>query len=84
VHVNSAGVEAATTARVLGGAAGAPLAELARSPVEMGHFSTELAPVGAAVVESFETGKLSVSVAASATPAGAIGGAIRPDATGVD
>jgi hypothetical protein len=84
VHVNSAGVEAATTARVLGGAAGAPLAELARSPVEMGHFSTELAPVGAAVVESFETGKLSVSVAASATPAGAIGGAISPDASGVD
>ncbi|HYK99763.1 MAG TPA: CHRD domain-containing protein, partial [Steroidobacteraceae bacterium] len=84
VHVNSAGVEAATTARVLGGAAGTPLAELARSPVEMGHFSTELAPVGAAVVESFEAGKLSVSVAASATPAGAIGGALSPDTTGVD
>lgn len=80
VHVNSAGVEAATTARVLGGAGGTPLAELARSPVEMGHFSTELAPVSAAVVESFEAGRLSVSVAASATPAGAIGGPISPDA----
>jgi hypothetical protein len=80
VHVNSAGVEDATSARVLGAAAGTPLAELARSPVEMGHFSTELAPVGAAAVESFEAGRLSVSVASAATPAGAIGGPIRPEA----
>jgi hypothetical protein len=79
VHVNSAGVEAATAARVLG-ATGTPVAELARSPVEMGHFSAELARISAADVESFEAGKLSVSVAASATPAGAIGGPISPDA----
>jgi len=80
VHVNSAGVEDATNARVLGAAAGTPLADLARSPVEMGHFSTELARISAAVVESFEAGRLSVSVAAAATPAGAIGGPIGPDA----
>ena len=80
VHVNTAGVEDATAARVLGGAAGTTLAELARSPVEMGHFSTELARLSAADVASFEAGKLSVSVAASATPAGALRGAISPEA----
>ena len=84
VHVNSAGVEGATQARVLGGAAGT-LADLARSPVEMGHFSTELAGISAADVKSFEAGRLSVSVAASATPAGVIGGPISPEAaTGID
>jgi hypothetical protein len=85
VHVNSAGVEGATQARVLGGAAGAALADLARSPVETGHFSTELARLSAADVKSFEAGRLSVSVAASAAPAGAIGGPISPEAaTGVE
>jgi hypothetical protein len=78
VHVNTAGVEDATAARVLS-AAGAPLAELTRNPVEMGHFSTELARISAADVESFEAGKFSVTVAASATPAGAIRGAISPE-----
>jgi hypothetical protein len=77
VHVNTAGIEDATAARVLSGA-GAALAELGRNPVEMGHFSTELARISAADVESFEAGKLSVTVAASATPAGAIRGAISP------
>jgi Bacterial Ig domain/CHRD domain len=80
VHVNTAGVEDATAASVLSGAAGTPLAELARSPVEMGHFSTELARISASDVESFEAGRLSVSVAASAAPAGALRGAISPDA----
>ena len=81
VHVNTAGVEDATAAQVLSGAAATPLAELARSPVEMGHFSTELARLSAAGVASFEAGKLSVSVAASAAPAGALRGAISPQAT---
>ena len=80
VHVNSAGVEDPTQARVLGAATGTPLADLARSQVEMDHFSTELARISAADIESFEAGRLSVSVAASATPAGAIGGPISPDA----
>ena len=84
VHVDTAGVEAATSARVLG-AAGNPLAELGRSPVETGHFSTELVHISAADVAGFEAGKLSVSVAAAATPAGAIGGPISADAmTGAD
>jgi hypothetical protein len=80
VNVNTVGVEDATAARVLSGAAGAALAELARSPVEMGHFSTELARISAADVESFEAGKLSVSVAASSAPAGALSGALSADA----
>jgi hypothetical protein len=78
VHVNSAGVEAATGARVLGAAGTA--VDLARSAVETGHFSTELARISAADVASFEAGKLSVSVAAAATPGGAIAGAITPEA----
>lgn len=79
VHVGTVGVESATGARVVSGAAGTPLAELARSPVDMGHFSTELARISAADVASFEAGKLSVSVAASAVPAGAVRGAISPE-----
>lgn len=79
VHVDTAGVEDATAARVLSGA-GTPLAELARSPVDVGHFSTELARISAADVASFEAGKLFVTVEASATPAGAVRGAISPDA----
>ena len=80
VNVNTLGVEDATAARVLSGAAGTPIAELARSPVEMSHFSTELAHISAADVESFEAGRLSVSVTASAAPAGALSGAISADA----
>lgn len=80
VNVNTLGVEDATAARVLSGAAGTPIAELARSPVEMSHFSTELTHISAADVESFEAGRLSVSVAASAAPAGALSGAISADA----
>lgn len=79
VHVESAGIEDATAARVLSGAAGTQLAELARDRVDMGHFSTELARIGAADVESFEAGRLSVTVASAAAPAGAIRGPISAD-----
>jgi hypothetical protein len=81
VHVNSAGVEDATAARV-SNAAGTQLAGLARDAVEMGHFSTELARISAADVASFEAGRLSVSVAGSATPGGAIRGAISAQEAG--
>jgi len=81
VHVNSAGIEDATAARV-SNAAGAQLAALARDAVEMGHFSTELARISAADVASFEAGRLSVSVAGSATPGGAIRGAISAQEAG--
>jgi hypothetical protein len=81
VHVNSAGVEDATAARV-SNAAGTQLAALVRDAVEMGHFSTELARISAADVASFEAGGLSVSVAGSATPGGAIRGAISTQEAG--
>lgn len=84
VHVNTAGVEDATAARVLSRTAGAPLAELARDPVEMGHFSTELARISASDVESFEAGRLSVNVASAASPAGALRAPITPEATAGD
>jgi hypothetical protein len=77
VHVSTAGVEDATGAALMSGA-GAPLAELARDRVEMGHFSTELARASAAEIADFEAGKLSVTVAASAMPAGALRGSIDP------
>jgi len=77
VHVDTSGIDDATGARVLGGA-GAPVADLARSPVEMGHFSTELARISAAEVESFEAGRLSVSVASAAAPEGALRGQVEP------
>ena len=77
VHVSSAGVEDTTAARVMSGAT--VLAELARDAVEPGHWSTELARISAADIESFEAGGWTVSVAASAAPQGALRGAIQPD-----
>lgn len=76
VHVNSSGLEAATTAAVSSG--GVKLAELTRDGVDPGHFSIELAGISEADLESFKTGRWSVSVAAAAAPAGAIAGEIRP------
>jgi len=76
VHVNSSGLEAATTAVLSSG--GARLAELTRDRIDPGHFSTELAPISEADVQSFNAGRLSVSVASAAAPAGAIGAEIRP------
>jgi hypothetical protein len=77
VHVNSSGLEAATAAQV--SSAGGKLAELVRDSVDPGHFSTELARISAADVESFKAAQWSVSVAAAAAPAGAIRGEIRPE-----
>lgn len=76
VHVNSSGLEAATAASVSSG--GTTLAQLARDAVDPGHFSIELASISEADVESFKAGRLSVSVATAAAPAGAIGASVRP------
>jgi Bacterial Ig domain/CHRD domain len=76
IHVNSSGLEAPTAASVSSG--GAMLAELARDRVDTGHFSTELARISEADVQSFNAGRLSVSVASAAAPTGAIGAEIRP------
>jgi Bacterial Ig domain/CHRD domain len=76
VHVSSRGVEDTTGAAVTSGAA--KLAELTRDTIEPGHWSTELAPVSAADIESFKAGRWAVSVAASAAPQGALRGQIEP------
>jgi hypothetical protein len=79
VQVSSAGIEDASAAQ-LAGSTGTKLAELARDPVDMGHFSVELGHVSAAQVADFASGRLSVSVAAASLPEGALRGAIGPDA----
>ena len=83
VHVSSLGVEDTTGATLTSG--GSKLAELTRDAVEPGHWSTELAQVSAADIESFEAGHWVVSVAASAAPEGAMRGPVLPaEATRTD
>jgi len=77
VHVSSLGVEETTAAAVTSGTA--KLAELSRDTIEPGHWSTELARVSAADIESFKTGGWAVSVAAAAAPQGALRARIEPD-----
>jgi hypothetical protein len=77
VHVNSAGIDDASAAQ-LSGSTGATLAGLARDPLDMGHFSIQATGLSAAQVADFESGRLSVSVAASSLPEGVLRGAIGP------
>lgn len=77
LHVNSAGIDDASAAQ-LAGASGAQLAGLARDPLELGHFSIQAARLSAAQVADFDSGRLSVSVAASSLPEGVLRGAIGP------
>jgi hypothetical protein len=77
VHVSSLGVEETTAAAVTSGTA--KLAELSRDTIEPGHWSTELARVTAADIESFKAGGWAVSVAAAAAPQGALRAQIEPD-----
>ncbi|HLJ38797.1 MAG TPA: CHRD domain-containing protein [Steroidobacteraceae bacterium] len=76
IHVSSSGLEVPTAASVSSGSA--VLAELARDRIDTGHFSTELARISEADVQSFNAGRLSVSVASAAAPSGALGAQIRP------
>jgi hypothetical protein len=79
IHVNSTGVDDAMAAQVATGAAGASgamLAELTKDSVNMGHWSTELAPISPADVANFKAGRWQVSVATAVQPNGAIGGRI--------
>jgi Bacterial Ig domain/CHRD domain len=80
VHVNSNGVEDADAARVVSSATGRTLAVLAKDPVDMGHWSTELAAIGAAEVQHFEAGHWNVSIATPVETRGALQGAISPEA----
>jgi CHRD domain/Bacterial Ig domain len=79
VHVNSSGVDDADASEVDTGAArGAKLAALAKDPVDMGHWSTELAAITAADIADFRAGRWSVSVATPVAPSGALRGDILP------
>ena len=73
VHVNSTGVDDAMAAQV---STGAKTAELAKDSVNMGHWSTELAPIDAADVANFKAGRWQVSVATPTAEQGALGGQI--------
>lgn len=82
VHVSSSGLGDSTAAAVMGGS-GAALAELSRDAVDPGHWSMELKRISAADLDGFNAGRLSVSVAASAAPQGALRGQIEPEASAI-
>jgi|SRR5579863_583501 len=73
IHVNSTGVDDALAAQVN---TGAKAIELARDSVDMSHWSTQLAAIGADEVAGFEAGRWQVSVATPAAEKGAIRGDI--------
>ena len=77
IHVNSTGVDDADAAEVDSAATGRKLAVLSKDSVEMGHWSTELAPISAADVGRFEAGKWYVSIATPVEAGGALLGQIR-------
>jgi hypothetical protein len=77
IHVNSSGVDDADAAQVDSAASGRKLAVLSKDSVEMGHWSTELAPISAADVGHFEAGKWYVSIATPVEAGGALRGQIR-------
>jgi CHRD domain/Bacterial Ig domain len=79
VHVNSSGVDDADASEVDQGAGGRKqLAALAKDPVDMGHWSIELAAISAADIDDFRAGRWSVRVATPVAPSGALRGEIRP------
>ncbi len=77
IHVNSTGVDDADAAQVDSAATGRKLAVLSKDSVEMGHWSTELAPISAADVGHFEAGRWYVSIATPVEAGGALRGQIR-------
>jgi hypothetical protein len=84
VHVNSTGVDDATTAEVdtaAAGATGPKLLALTKDSVNMGHWSTELATVTVSDVANFSANKLYVNVKTPAAPNGAIRGQITAAST---
>ena len=76
VHVSSRGIEQTTSAALSSGTR--QLAQLTRDAAEPGHWSSELARISAADIESFQAGRWGVSVAAAAAPRGAMVGLIEP------
>jgi hypothetical protein len=79
IHVNTSGVDDADASEVDTGAGRGPkLAALAKDPVDMGHWSTELAAITSADIEDFRAGRWSVSVATPVVPRGALRAEILP------
>ncbi|MGC1729848.1 MAG: CHRD domain-containing protein, partial [Steroidobacteraceae bacterium] len=76
IHVNSTGADDAMAAQA--GTAGVTLA-LVKDSVAMGHWSAELAHIGASEVAGVEAGRWSVSVATPTAADGALQGTIRAD-----
>src|SRR4029077_3371756 len=81
VHLNSTGVEDADAAEGDSAATGRKLALLSKDPVEMGHWSAQLAHISAADVAHFEAGKWYVSVATPVEANGALRGQIDRKST---
>jgi hypothetical protein len=79
VHVNSSGVDDADASEVDSSVGrGEKLAALAKDPVDMGRWSTELAAITAADIDDFRAGRWSVSVGTPEAPSGALRGEIMP------
>ena len=80
VHLHTSGIADAMAANVNNGgmgAAGSMLAPLSKDDVDPGHWSTQLATIGAADVANFKAGKWYVNVATSVDPNGLIRGQIQ-------
>jgi mono/diheme cytochrome c family protein len=84
VHVNSTGVDDATSAEVdtaAAGATGPKLAALTKDSVNPGHWSIELAAIGTADVSNFNANNWYVNVRTPADPSGAIRGQVDVSST---
>jgi len=80
VHVSSRAVEEADAAQIVDRASGRQLAILSKDSVDMGHWSTELAPLSAAELASFASGQWYATIATAVDPEGALAGQIRASA----
>jgi hypothetical protein len=80
VEINSTGVDDADAAQVASAASGHVLAVLDKDSVDMGHWSTELAPLSAAELTGFESGKWYATIATAVDTDGALAGQIRAPA----
>jgi CHRD domain/Bacterial Ig domain len=80
VHLRTSGVDDAMAAELAEGAAGAigkPLTELARDPIDAGHWSGRLVAVTASDIDAFKVGGWYLNVMTPADPNGAIRGQVE-------
>lgn len=76
VQINSTGVDDADAGQVVNTASGHRLALLDKDSVDLGHWSTELTPIGKAELAGFESGKWQASIATAVDEQGALEGLI--------